>query len=68
MSNPTLGEAVEHLRWVREDGPIAYACIGGPYCCAIRYRQHEQLQHEQLQRAAHIVVKQLVDLVEVRRG
>lgn len=57
VANETLGEATRSLRWVRENGPIACACVGPPYCCRYGWRQSEALH-----RAAHILVRQLADL------
>jgi hypothetical protein len=52
MAGMTLGEAVGLLRWERDNGPTACACVGPPSCCVDVYRQAEALS-----RAAHIVVE-----------
>jgi hypothetical protein len=49
----TLGKALEFLR----AEPWGCACVGGPWCCRLRYAQAHALV-----RAAHVVVKQLAEL------
>lgn len=52
----TLGEAVERDRAYAEYGPIACACIGGPWCCQLSFPQVQRLKW-----AAHVVARLLVD-------
>jgi len=53
LARMTLADATDRLR----AEPWACACIGDPLCC-----RHPFEQARQLQRAAHIVARQLTDL------
>lgn len=53
----TLGEAVAELR--RPDW--ACACVGGEWCCRRRW-----IQAADTHRAAHIIARQLSDLIQKR--
>jgi hypothetical protein len=54
----TLGDALEHLKAVREH-PWACACVGPPNCCIRTLHQSQWLQRD-----AHILVKMIKEVAD----